>query len=146
MRAAREDGNSSDAPQRVQSSTESWASGEMPSSVRNEPAGHGLHVVAPEDEYLPAGQTWQLPSLPTKVPAGQSSQSSTLSWEVAMPSSAMVMPAGHTEHVPVPMYQAYEAAGHTEHWRSSAENMPTAQWLPQESQDPPSTSAGVLVP
>ena len=69
-----------------------------------------------------------------------------------MPSSAMVEPAGHTEHVSVPVFEVYEATGHTEHEPASAENMPTAQ-RPQETQDslpptydPPYTSAGVLVP
>ena len=74
-------------------------------------------------------------------------QSSTLSWEVSMPSSGVVEPAGHTEHVSVPVFEAYEATGHTEHWRSSAEKVPTAQRPPQELHDPPPpTSAGVMAP
>ena len=69
-----------------------------------------------------------------------------VSWEVTMPPSGMVEPAGHTEHVSVPVFEAYEATGHTEHGPASAEKLPTAQ-RPQESQDPPpSTSALVLVP
>ena len=143
---SRGDGNSSDAPQRVQSSTESWASAEMPVSVRNEPAGHGLHVVAPADEYSPAGQTWQLPSPSLKVPDWHELQSSGLSWEMAMSSFWMTKPAGQVEHVPVPVFEAYESAAHTEHGPASAEKVPAAQ-RPQESQDPPPyTSAGVLVP
>ena len=81
-----------------------------------------------------------------EVPAVQSSQSSTLSWEVSMPSPGMVEPAGHTEHVSVPVFEAYESAGHTEHGPASAEKVPAAQ-RPQETQDPPpSTSALALVP
>jgi len=82
-----------------------------------------------------------------------------------MPSSAMTEPAGHTEHVSVPVFEAYEAtghtehvpapedeyapAGHTEHGPASGEKVPAAQ-RPQETQDPPlgsgCTSAAVLVP
>jgi hypothetical protein len=131
--------------QTVQSSAESWAAMVRPSSARYEPATQRVHVKAPDDgEYEPAGQTWQLPSLPLKVPAWHL-QSSTLSWEVTMPSSAMTEPAGHSKHVPVPVFEAYESAGHTEHGPASAEKLPAAQ-RPQETQDPPFTSAGVLVP
>ena len=90
--------NSSDAPQRVHASTESWASAEMPLSVRNEPAGHRLHEYEPADEYEPAGQTWQ---------------SSALSWASAeLPLSVRNKPAGHRLHVPAPEDE-YEPARQT---------------------------------
>ena len=119
----------------------------MPSSVRNEPAGHRLHVAAPEDEYSPAGQTWQFPLPSEKVPAWQSLQSLRLSWWVMVaPSSSIFKPAGQVEHVPVPVFEVYESAAHTEHGPASAEKVPAAQ-RPQETQDPPPyTSALVLVP
>jgi hypothetical protein len=138
--------NSSDAPQRVQSSTESCSALVSPLSVRNEPAGHGLHEYEPADEYSPAGQTWQLPLPSAKVPAWQSLQSSGLSWEVMAPSSAMAKPAGQVEHVLEAVFEAYESAAHTEHGPASAEKVPAAQ-RPQETQDPsPYTSALALVP
>ena len=115
-------------------------------SVRNEPAGHGLHEYEPADEYSPAGQTWQLPLPSAKVPAWQSLQSSGLSWEVMAPSSAMAKPAGQVEHVLEAVFEAYESAAHTEHGPAEAEKAPTGH-RPQETQDPPPpTSAGVLVP
>ncbi len=104
---------------------ESWASAELPSSVRNEPAGHRLHEYEPADEYLPAGQTWQVPSPSLKVPDWHGLQSSGLSWEVMAPSSAMAKPAGQVEHVPVPVFEAYESAAHTEHGPAEAEKAPT---------------------
>ena len=150
------------AGQAWQSSTPSWASAELPSSVRNEPAGHGLHVAAPEDEYEPAGQmvhvpapgdeyspaghTWQFPSPSLKVPDWHELQSSGLSWEVMAPSSSIFKPAGQVEHVTEAEFEVYESAAHTEHGPASAEKVPAAQ-RPQETHDPPpSTSALVLVP
>jgi hypothetical protein len=71
----------------------------VPSSAREEPAGHPMHVPAPASEYVPTAQTWQssalswavmvAPSSARCVPAGQAWQSSTLSWaEMVAPSSA----------------------------------------------------------
>jgi hypothetical protein len=129
------------AAHRVQSSALSCAEMVVPSSAREEPAGHPMHVPAPASEYVPTVQTWQssalswavmvAPSSARCVPAGQAWQSSTLSWaEMVAPSSARYLPAGQMEHAFAPADE-YDPAGHT--WQSPLLSVKVPAWQSSQS-------------
>jgi hypothetical protein len=83
-----------------------------PSTAPNRPAGHGVHVPAPNEEYVPAGHSTVVAlTLPAghMCPSAQEPAHPTV--PLGAPTNVPNRPAGHGAHVPAPASE-YVPAGH----------------------------------